>query len=157
MTDHNHPDLWGAIAEHPAPVPLIEHLCPTCHGAGSVLPDALEALLAREPHTRSRAASTSTSAHAAKMLDPETCRTNHRLILGALTYCEDGLTDEQISFAVNDSITWAVSSSTLRARRSELMHAGLVEDSGRRRAKTDTGRPSAVWSITPLGRCVPFA
>ena len=126
--------------------------CPTCNGAGSLSADALEAMMARQPHTRSRAASTATSADAARMLDPDTCRANHRLILGALTANGDGLTDEQISFVVNSRVTQNVSASTLRARRSELMHAGMVTDSGRRRAKTDTGRPSAVWAITQLGR-----
>jgi len=128
--------------------------CPTCNGAGSLSAAALQAMMARQPHTRSRAASTATSADAARMLNPDTCRANHRLILGALTANEDGLTDEQISFVVNSSTTPTVSPSTLRARRSELMHAGMVTDSGRRRAKTDTGRPSAVWSITPTGRLV---
>jgi len=131
------------------------YLCPTCHGSGAVSDREMEMLLNRQPHTRSRPTSTLTSNRAARMLRPETCRTNHNLILKALTNNNDGLTDEQISFAVNkpiDTPRRSVSSSTLRARRSELMHAGMVIDSGRRSAKTDTGRPSAVWVITQLGR-----
>ena len=140
---------------------MSDHLCPTCHGSGFVSDSELDTLLAREPHTRFRSASTSTSADAARMLDADTCRTNHRLILQVLAFSPEGLSDEQISSAVNSYkrlVPWpSISSSTLRARRSELMHAGLVEDSGRRRAKSDTGRQCAVWTITELGRSVPLS
>lgn len=140
---------------------MSDHLCPTCHGSGLVSDSELETLLEREPHTRFRSASTSTSADAARMLDADTCRTNHRLILHVLAFSPEGLSDEQISSAVNRTRhqleRWSISSSTLRARRSELMHAGLVEDSGRRRAKSDTGRHCAVWTITELGRSVPLS
>ena len=138
---------------------MSEHLCPTCHGSGLVSDCELETLLEREPYTRFRSASTSTSADAALMLDADTCQKNHRLILQVLAFSPEGLSDEQISSAVNSTRheRWSISSSTLRARRSELMHAGLVEDSGRRRPKSDTGRQCAVWTITELGRSVPLA
>jgi hypothetical protein len=135
-------------------IPATGQTCPTCEGHGTLNPAQLAAMLEREPHTRSRSASTSTSAGAAQLLNAGTCRRNHMLILAALHDFHDGLTDEQITHAVNFDLIKMISASTIRARRSELMHAGMVADSGQRRKKSDTGRPSAVWRITALGALV---
>jgi hypothetical protein len=132
-------------------IPATGQTCPTCEGNGTLNPTMLAAMLQREPHTRSRSASTRTSADAAQLLNAETCRRNHRLILAVLNRFRDGLTDEQINRQVNYDFGPPISASTLRARRSELMHADMVKDSGERRKKSDTGRPSAVWEITGLG------
>jgi hypothetical protein len=135
-------------------IPATGQTCPTCEGNGTINPTMLAAMLQREPHTRSRSASTRTSAGAAQLLNAETCRKNHMLILKQLNRFRDGLTDEQITRHVRfdySVVSAGISASTLRARRSELMHADMVKDSGERRKKSDTGRLSAVWQITGLG------
>jgi hypothetical protein len=72
---------------------------------------------------RSRRTAQDTSEEAAAQLDPRSTRAVHIEILRVL-----------------------------RARRSELMHADMVLDSGFRRRTPDTNRRTIVWEITPLGR-----
>lgn len=61
----------------------------------------------------------------------------------------NNLTDEQI---LHWTTTWGykVSASGLRSRRSELVKAGLVEDSGER-GKTASGRKTIIWRLTEAG------
>ena len=120
--------------------------CPTCHGTGEV--DA--SLPTGTVRTRTRRTAMDTSVTAAVLLTSETCRKHHIRILTILRRQPLGLADFQITDAYNNEHP-GTSASTLRARRSELMHAGFVVDSGWRRPTRDTGRPSAIWSISDLG------
>ena len=118
--------------------------CPTCSGTGwidSSLPDP-------PANHRSRRTAQGTTVEAAETLRLSDCRTHHLNILSILY--SDSLTDTEIHQKYNWSVAPA-SASTLRARRSELMHADMVCDSGHR-GKSETGRPSIRWEITDRGR-----
>ena len=68
-------------------------------------------------------------------------------VLAALrSFGEHGATDEEINAAVRDRGRMAKESST-RARRCNLVAAGLVEDSGRTR-RTSCDMPAKVWIAT---------
>jgi hypothetical protein len=87
-----------------------------------------------------------TSVAAAKSMDRGCTGPQHFRLLAELdsTY-PDGLTDEQQQL-------WSeVAASSQRPRRSELVAAGLVADTGRTRP-TRSGRAAVVWAITPKGR-----
>jgi hypothetical protein len=72
--------------------------------------------------------------------------TDRRRVLDHLASTGDtGATDEEISLALEMRLY------TAAPRRTELVSAGWVEDSGRRRPTT-TGSPAAVWVLTPLAR-----
>lgn len=72
--------------------------------------------------------------------------TDRRRVLDHLASTGDtGATDEEISIALEMRLY------TAAPRRTELVSAGWVEDSGRRRPTT-TGSPAAVWVLTPLAR-----
>lgn len=61
-------------------------------------------------------------------------------VLGYLMTCLDGATDEQIQLALG------MNPSTQRPRRIELLRAGSIKDSGRKR-KTTSGRAATVWEV----------
>lgn len=97
----------------------------------------------------------------ARSTDPETSRAaaasvgdltgKQRAVLGVFAR-HGGMHDEDLLLAYD--VTPDVPRQTdsgLRTRRHELVDAGLLEDSGRK-AKTEAGRASIVWQITPAGR-----
>ncbi|MCP4900077.1 MAG: hypothetical protein GY906_24165 [bacterium] len=92
------------------------------------------------PHTRARTIDPETSHDAAESV-AEKISEKQRAVLDVLSNASYGLTDEEISFALND-----MTHSTLRTRRSELAQKGLVFDSRMRRA-TRSGRMAIVWMV----------
>lgn len=64
-----------------------------------------------------------------------------------LIAASDGVTDEEIADQLG------MNPSTERPRRVELVQAGLIRDSGRRR-RTVSGTDAAVWVISDLGKQV---
>ena len=98
---------------------------------------------------RSRRTAQDTTRDAAKRLGVHECRAIHLNILELLSIVD--MTDPEIHQAYYaDPHLKVVSASTLRARRSELMHANMVRDTGKR-GRSETGRPAIVWGITPIG------
>jgi hypothetical protein len=76
---------------------------------------------------------------------------NHGRILGLLKTFRDGLTDEQLrdewAIAANRVMGWPpISDSGLRSRRSELVRAGKVVDSGEK-GRTAAGRACTIWKL----------
>lgn len=59
-------------------------------------------------------------------------------VLAHVGFCRNGATDEEIIRCVG------YSPNTVRPRRVELTHQGLLYDSGQRR-KTASGKPAIVW------------
>ena len=139
MSDWSQPDLFGN--EPPAPAPQMV-TCPTCAGLGTVDPT----LPASEEHHRTRRTATDTARDTAARISPATARAVHLEILTVIANSETGLADYEIAERLNRN------PSTLRARRSELMHDNMVRDSGHRRRIPDTTRQTIVWAITDLGR-----
>jgi hypothetical protein len=92
-----------------------------------------------------------TSRAAAASITPATMRTSQRVVLNALRLIGPS-TDEVLLSAVADMMTAAglkpMSPSGCRSRRSELVDAGLVRDSGQR-AELASGRKAIVWEVTP--------
>lgn len=66
-------------------------------------------------------------------------------VLAAIAVAPDGCTDDEMLEA------WVTHPNGIRARRGELVTAGWVVDSGRRR-KTRTGQAAAVWTLSDAGR-----
>jgi hypothetical protein len=117
--------------------------CPTCGGSGLV--DS--SLPVSDARHRARRTAPDTAHDAAVKITVDSARKIHVEILTLLDRMEGGLADWQIAYALRDR-----NASTLRARRSELMHADMVIDSGRRTLIPDTRRQTIVWTITDLGR-----
>ena len=113
-------------------------------------------LMLRTP-TPARRDDPDTSHAAADSIAPFKARALHRWIIAVLV--SGPVTDETLSdeHARECAMSWgddgppSTSSSGLRTRRSELVHHGLVEDSGLRATMT-TGRKAILWRLTPLGR-----
>jgi hypothetical protein len=84
-----------------------------------------------------------TSWQAARSVDPLKLRATQREILWVLRNWGP-LTDEEIAVLVGPD---SQSPSGLRTRRRELVDAGLVVDTGRRR-KSRSGRAMIVWAAT---------
>jgi len=93
-------------------------------------PDPVPAL-PYQPHSK-------TSREAAKAAAPRAV--THRALVFDLL-CLGGLIDEEIQTALNVQPPGA-----LRARRVELVKAGLVRDSGKTRL-TSNGRAATVWEV----------
>jgi hypothetical protein len=85
-----------------------------------------------------------TERRAAQMVTPRT-GSQRRLVLDAIGFSTDGLTDEEVAMFPG------VADTAHRTRRNELVRDGWVQDSGRVRA-TQSGSPSIVWELTPRGR-----
>lgn len=98
MTDHHQPDLWGAIAEEFAPVPLIEHLCPTCHGAGSITSARMAEMMERPGQVARGASETSRKAGTTPRKG-----TQRYHVLMALAKHRDGLTAYRVSALIGKS------------------------------------------------------
>ena len=85
-----------------------------------------------------RVAGSDTSAAAAELIEPTAGTLRHKVLSYLRKRCQAGATDEQMQ------LTLGMNPSTQRPRRIELVRAGLVWDSNRRR-KTTSGRQAAVW------------
>jgi hypothetical protein len=84
------------------------------------------------------AEATETQIEAARAVEPRTGTQRHKVLSFLRLRCERGATDQQIS----DELALGLNS--VRPRRLELVEAGLVIDSGRRR-ETSTGCLAQVW------------
>ncbi len=94
------------------------------------------------PHTRS--GDPGTSYAAAKSIDPDRLRRQQKVILNLLRLSEDGLTHYEMAQRWRDGAMGPFSESGLRSRTCELVGAGLVKDSGRKR-KLPSNRQAIVW------------
>jgi hypothetical protein len=94
--------------------------------------------------TRARTTDPFTSFEAAASIPDRQVRAVHRRILEALAV-SGGRTDEQLG-EVAEVLGWYTSPSGMRTRRSELVEAGLVRDSGRR-MRTRSGRRAIIWEV----------
>ena len=95
---------------------------------------------------RARTSDPETSHHAAGTVTQLAVTRTQNLILEALRG-HGPLTDEELCFRLADAQAEAVSVSGVRTRRSELVTAGHVVDTGRRKP-TRTGRTAIVWGIS---------
>ena len=127
--------------------------CPTCRGAGVIEPAGLPDVTPPTRHT-----DPDTSHDAAGSVDTFNARQTHIAILTLLGQPQpdhmriDAALWERFN-RMRAAYGWPMQSpSGLRTRRSELVRAGHVVDTGRRQRKDDTGRRAAVWAITPSGR-----
>lgn len=89
-------------------------------------------------HTYLPSRPTDTQVAAALAVSPKTPTQRQRVLDLIRDRGVGGLTDEEIGYALS------LSQNSVRPRRLELVEAGLVEDSGRRRA-TVGGNPAIVW------------
>ena len=98
-------------------------------------------------HTTPRARNTdpTTSHQAAASVATDTLTRTQALIIEALR-AHGPLTDEQLCQRIAEVERKPVSVSGIRTRRSELVTAGRVVDTGERR-QTTTGRQAIVWSV----------
>ena len=94
---------------------------------------------------RARNTDPTTSHNAAASVATDTVTRTQALILEALR-AHGPLTDEQLCQRIADVERKPVSVSGIRTRRSELVTAGRVIDTGRRQP-TLTGRSAIVWSV----------
>lgn len=94
---------------------------------------------------RARNTDPRTSHNAAASVATDTVTRTQALILEALQ-ASGPLTDEQLCQRIADVECKPVSVSGIRTRRSELVTAGRVIDTGRRQP-TLTGRSAIVWSL----------
>ena len=101
------------------------------------------------PRTPSPARTTdpATSHAASESVDVFRARALHREIVDILRGEFDGLTDEQIRGRLASG---SHSYSGPQTRRNELVAAGWVTDSGRKR-KMSSGRQAVVWVLTSAG------
>lgn len=76
--------------------------------------------------------------------EPERVTARLRTVMACHSAHVDGLTDDELQRLLPEL------GHTAKARRVDLRDAGLVEDSGVRRA-TVKGRPAVVWTITTTG------
>ncbi len=85
-----------------------------------------------------RVAGSDTSAAAAELIEPTAGTLRHRVLSFLRERDNYGATDDETQLALS------MNPSTQRPRRIELVRAGLVWDSNRRRPTT-SGRQAAVW------------
>ncbi len=96
-------------------------------------------------HTKARNSDPETSHAAAASVTLETLTQTQALVLQTLqTY--GAMTDEELCMRIADVQRSPVSVSGVRTRRSELVAAGKVVDTGRR-VPTRTGRQAIVWGM----------
>jgi len=106
-----------------------------------------------EPENYARATDPATSHAAAASVTEDTIRELHAAILQVLRM-HPPLSDEQIRerlFA--DGVLTTPSGA--RTRRSELVHAGVVKDSGLR-GTTKAGRPTILWTACKDAKVLPM-
>jgi predicted transcriptional regulator len=96
-----------------------------------------------DPYQLARKTDPHTSLDAAKSLIAVRITETRKAILLVLKRSPDGLTDEEIARNLGP----IASPSGLRTRRKELVEAGLVFDTGRRRT-TRSRRRTIVWEAT---------
>lgn len=99
---------------------------------------------------RARLTDPATSHAAANSVDRSQMSHAKRVIV-TLLMLEGPMTDEELLLLWNDRIADRISQSGLRTRRSELVDAGLVRDSGERRP-LESGRMAIVWEATTTVR-----
>ena len=99
----------------------------------------------RNTTQKARNTDPTTSHQAAASVAIDTLTRTQALILEALR-AHGPLTDEQLCQRIAEVERKPVSVSGVRTRRSELVTAGRVVDSGERR-QTTTGRQAIVWSM----------
>ena len=94
---------------------------------------------------RARNSDPTTSHDAAASVATDTLTRTQALIIEALR-AHGPLTDEQLCHRIAEVERKPVSVSGIRTRRSELVTAGRIVDTGERR-QTATGRQAIVWSV----------
>lgn len=99
---------------------------------------------------RIRRTDPSTSWEAGRRLSPESTRELYNDIIFVMwnNVKLDGLTDEELIFVLTEQMFKKYTPSGIRSRRSELVEAGWLRDSGQRR-NTKAGRPAIVWEWVP--------
>lgn len=96
-------------------------------------------------HTKARNTDPETSHAAAASVTLETLTQTQALVLQTL-HTHGPMTDEQLCMRIADAQQSPVSVSGVRTRRSELVAADKVVDTGKRVA-TRTGRQAIVWGV----------
>ena len=96
-------------------------------------------------HTRARNTDPETSHAAAASVTLETLTQTQALVLQMLQ-THGPMTDEQLCMRIADDQQSPVSVSGVRTRRSELVAAGKIVDTGER-VPTRTGRQAIVWGV----------
>lgn len=89
-----------------------------------------------------------TSHQAAKAQTPTKVRSEHRLVLSLLQW--EPLTDFDLAARASQALGRKVKQTSIGVRRSELVKAGLVRDSGTK-GVSDTGSPAIRWCLTEAG------
>ena len=95
-----------------------------------------------------RATDPVTSHQAAAAQTPARVNESHRLILALLRW--EAMTDFDLARLASQHLQRKVLPTSLGVRRSELVKAGLVADSGVK-GKSDTGSPAIKWCLTEAG------
>lgn len=116
---------------------MLPHQSSTCE------PPPLFAAAATKPHPPHNASDTSRAAARSMRRRAPTLR--ERVHCELIRRGRAGATDEELQVALGMSIP------TETARRNELLRAGIVRDSGRRR-RTTSGRTATVWVISDAVR-----
>ena len=96
-------------------------------------------------HTKARNTDPETSHAAAASVTLETLTQTQALVLQMLQ-THGAMTDEQLCMRIADDQRSPVSVSGVRTRRSELVAAGKIVDTGQR-VPTRTGRQAIVWGM----------
>lgn len=96
-------------------------------------------------HTKARNTDPQTSHAAAASVTLETLTQTQALVLQTLQ-THGPMTDEQLCMRIADVQHSPVSVSGVRTRRSELVAAGKIVDTGKR-LRTRTGRQAIVWGV----------
>ena len=90
-----------------------------------------------------------TSHLAARSQTPAKVNASHRIILSLLKW--EAATDFELARLASQSLGRKVLPTSLGVRRSELVKAGLVADSGVK-GTSDTGSPAIKWCLTEAGQ-----
>ena len=90
-----------------------------------------------------------TSHEAAASITVQRMRADHHLVLAAL-HDHGPMTDFALASRVSSALGRIVKQTSIGVRRKELVTLGLVRNSGRR-APSDTGKASIVWTLTAAG------
>lgn len=106
-----------------------------------------------EHHRAHRADDWDTSVEAGESTDPKgECR---QAVYMAHLDNPEGLTDDEMGRIVNGKRTAlglsAYPVDSMRKRRTDLYHDGLVDNTGERRPSAETGRTMIVWKLIPAG------
>jgi len=123
-------------------------ICHNCGGEGRHIAwcdDYRPEVIYSNTTPRARNTDPTTSHQAAGSVATDTITRTQALILEALR-AHGPLTDEQLCQRIADVERKPVSVSGIRTRRSELVTAGCVVDTGHRQP-TRTGRSAIVWNV----------